>query len=101
MLGTALGGLLMNSMRGRSGAAFVAAVGMMVGTWMMAPSLGAQSPGPWKPLFNGKDLTGWTPAAGGGGRAGGAAGAPATPPPPAGTWKVENGVLIAGEGGGR
>src|SRR4051812_42001982 len=98
MLGTAIGGQLMRSMMGRPGV-FVAAVGMMVGTWMMAPALGAQSPGPWKPLFNGKDLTGWTPAAGGGGRAG--APAPATPAPPPGTWKVENGVLIAGEGGGR
>jgi len=88
-------------MIGKTGTGFVAAVSMMVGTWIMAPALGAQSPGAWKPLFNGKDLTGWTPAAGGGGRAGGAPGAPATPPAPAGSWKVENGVLIAGEGGGR
>ena len=33
----------------------------------------AQAPGPWKPLFNGKDLTGWTIAAGRGGGGGGAA----------------------------
>jgi hypothetical protein len=63
-------------------------------------SLSAQGNGKWKPLFNGKDLTGWTVAAGRGGRAGTPApGAPATPAPPAGTWKVENGVLIGGQGG--
>ena len=65
---------------------------------------------PWKPLFNGKDLAGWTVLAGGGGRggarAGGAnAGAPAQPPaapsaPPSTSpedrgWKVENGVIIS------
>ena len=66
------------------------------------PALLAQSPGPWKPLFNGKDLTGWTVAAGrgGGGGAGTASGAPATPPTPA-NWKVEDGVLVGGQGGGR
>lgn len=52
---------------------------------------GAQSGGGWKPLFNGKDLTGWTVAAG---RAGAAPAAPAQ-------WKVEDGVLIGGQGGGR
>jgi hypothetical protein len=52
----------------------------------------AQSPGEWKPLFNGKDLTGWTVAAG---RGGGAA-----PPQPA-QWKAENGVLVGGQGTGR
>jgi 3-keto-disaccharide hydrolase len=53
-----------------------------------------QSPGEWKPLFNGTDLTGWTVAAG----RGGANAAPTTPPPPP-PWKVENGVLIGGQGG--
>ena len=52
----------------------------------------AQTPGEWKPLFNGKDLTGWTVAAGRGG-----ANASATTPPPS-PWKVENGVLIGGQG---
>jgi hypothetical protein len=52
----------------------------------------AQSAGEWKPLLNGKDLTGWTVAAG---RGGGAA-----PPQPA-QWKVENGVLVGGQGTGR
>lgn len=47
-------------------------------------------PGEWKPLFNGKDLTGWSVAAGRGG-------ANATPA----TWKVEDGVLIGGQGSGR
>jgi hypothetical protein len=65
----------------------------------VAPAVLAQAPGPWKPLFNGKDLTGWTVAQGrGGGRAAG--GAPTVPPPPA-NWKVEDGVLVGGQGGGR
>jgi hypothetical protein len=55
-------------------------------------TLTAQPPD-WKPLFNGHDLTGWTVAAGRGGTA-------AAPPPPA-QWKVEDGVLIGGRGGGR
>jgi hypothetical protein len=71
--------------------------------------LSAQSPGPWKTLFNGKDLTGWTVPAvgGGGGRARGAANAAApsqTPAAPAALpstnpeergWKVENGVITS------
>jgi hypothetical protein len=62
----------------------------------------AQS-GAWKPLFNGKDFTGWTVLAGGGrGRAGGPpAQTPATPPAPPSThpeergWKVDNGVITS------
>jgi hypothetical protein len=53
----------------------------------------AQTPGEWKPLFNGKDLTGWTVVAG----RGGGANASATTPPPS-PWKVENGVLVGGQG---
>lgn len=52
----------------------------------------AQSAGDWQPLFNGKDLSGWTVAASS--RAG------AAPAPPA-NWQVEDGVLVAGQGGGR
>jgi hypothetical protein len=52
----------------------------------------AQSRGEWQPLFNGRDLTGWTVAAGRGG-------AGATPPPA--QWKVEDGAIIGGQGGGR
>jgi hypothetical protein len=51
--------------------------------------------GQWKQLFNGKDFTGWTVAAGGG-RAG--ATPPATPPstnPAERSWKVENGVITS------
>lgn len=63
---------------------------------MMLPtasrSLSGQSPGAWKPLFNGNDLTGWTAAAGRSG-ANPAAGAAADGP----KWKVENGVLIGGQ----
>jgi hypothetical protein len=56
----------------------------------------AQSPGEWKPLFNGKDLTGWTlaPGRGGANAATGASGG-SVPAPPA--WKVENGVLVGGQ----
>lgn len=68
--------------------------------FVLVTSLAAQSPGPWKLLFNGKDLTGWTIAAGRGGR-GASAGTPDAPPPPPAAWKVENGVLVGGQGGGR
>jgi hypothetical protein len=60
-----------------------------------AASLSAQSPGNWKPLFNGKDLTGWTVAAGRG------RGNPDAPAPPPAPWKVEDGVLVGGQGTGR
>jgi hypothetical protein len=56
-------------------------------------AVSAQAAGEWKPLFNGKDLTGWTVAAGRGGGT-----APASPPA---QWKVENGVLVGGQGTGR
>ena len=65
-------------------------------------TLSAQAAGSWKPLFNGKDLTGWAVLAGsgrGGGRANPAP--PATPPAPPSThpedrgWKVENGVITS------
>jgi len=93
----------MTSLFSRATAAICMAVLMFVlGTsFGGAPILRAQSPGKWKELFNGKDLTGWQ-AIGGGGRRGGAppAGqAPATPPAPPSTkledrgWKVENGVI--------
>ena len=52
------------------------------------PALLAQAPGPWKPLFNGKDLTGWTVAAGRGGAA----------VPPAALRRADTGKL---EGRGR
>jgi hypothetical protein len=71
----------------------------------------AQSPGAWKTLFNGKDLTGWTVVATrgrpGGGGSGGAASAaapapaPTPAPAPAPSWKVEDGVLVGGQGQGR
>jgi Domain of Unknown Function (DUF1080) len=96
MLGTALGGSQMKSMVALRTSLGLAV--MVFGVWLPAPALRAQAPGPWKPLFNGKDLAGWTVAAGRGGPAGAA---PAAPAAPAGTWKVENGVLIGGEGGGR
>jgi len=53
---------------------------LVLGASFGGASIRAQSPGKWKQLFNGKDLTGWQ-AIGGGGRRGGApAAAPATPP---------------------
>jgi hypothetical protein len=60
-------------------------------------AVSAQSPGEWKPLLNGKDLSGWTVAAG----RGGANANPNAPPPQPAQWKVENGVLVGGQGTGR
>jgi Domain of Unknown Function (DUF1080) len=79
---------------------FVAAALLMVSSAHTSTS--AQSPGTWRPLFNGKNLDGWTVAAGRRG-GGGTAGAPApdAPPPAPATWKVEDGVLVGGQGGGR
>jgi hypothetical protein len=76
-----------------------ALIGTIVVSFTTSPTLSAQSPGPWKDLFNSKDLTGWTVGAGRGG-ANAPAGAPAAPPPPA-PWKVEDGVLVGGQGTGR
>ena len=51
------------------------------GTVLTTSTITAQGSGAWKPLFNGKDFTGWTALAGGGGRGrAGAPAAPATPP---------------------
>jgi len=85
------------------GCLLVAILGASPGT---EPLLLAQAQGNWKPLFNGKDFSGWTALAGGGrGRGAPAAGQPATPPavPPAAPsmnpedrgWKVENGVITS------
>ena len=76
-----------------------ALIGTIVVSFTTSPTISAQSPGPWKDLFNGKDLTGWSVAAGRG-RANAPADAPAAPPPPA-PWKVEDGVLVGGQGTGR
>lgn len=64
-----------------------------------APVVNAQSKGDWKPLFNGKDLTGWTVLAGGGNPTAAAqpaapTAAPSTNPEDRG-WKVENGVITS------
>jgi Domain of Unknown Function (DUF1080) len=74
-----------------------------LGASAKATAGGWQSAGQWKPLFNGKDLTGWTVAAGrrGGGGTAGAAAPDAAAPAPAPSWKVEDGVLVGGQGGGR
>ena len=45
-----------------------------------------QSAEPWKPLFNGKDFTGWTVAG------------PSLSPADAG-WKIENGIVVGGQAG--
>ena len=73
----------------------VLAAAMLI-SFSPTPRLVAQTPGEWKPLFNGKDLTGWTVAAGRGGASASAA-TPATTPAPS-PWKVENGILIGGQG---
>jgi len=49
-----------------------------------------QSAEGWKPLFNGKDFTGWTVGARGGG--------PSLSPADAG-WKMENGIIVGGKAG--
>lgn len=81
----------------------VAVLMLVVGSPFGGAPLSAQSPGQWKPLFNGKDLAGWQ-VIGGGGRRGAAPApgqAPATPPAPPSTkpedrgWKVENGVITS------
>src|SRR3954468_10020095 len=81
-----------------SGAIIFGTAGLLLTTTL---SVNAQS-GAWKPLFNGKDFTGWTVLAGGLGRAGGPAGqTPATPPAAPSThpeergWKVDNGVITS------
>src|SRR5678816_278896 len=49
-----------------------------------------QSAEPWKPLFNGKDFTGWTiPVRGDG---------PSLSPAEAG-WKIEDGIIVGGRAG--
>ena len=82
---------------------FVVAALLVVSSPNTSPTLTAQSHGTWKPLFNGKDLSGWTVAAGrrGGGGTPNAAAPDAAAPPPAPSWKVEEGVLVGGQGGGR
>jgi hypothetical protein len=77
--------------------AAISAAGIVLST---SSTIRAQGSGAWKPLFNGKDFTGWT-AVGGGGRGRAGAPAPATPPAPASTnpaergWKIENGVITS------
>ena len=109
MLGTAPGGSQMKSMVDSGRALLGFGIVLLLGVAWTGPVTRAQAPGPWKQLFNGKDLSGWTVAAGRRGGAGAPAGsaAPAgagtaaAPAPSASTWKVENGILIGGEGGGR
>src|SRR5438552_8908805 len=48
-----------------------------------------QSAEPWKPLFNGKDFTGWTVSARGG---------LSLNPADAG-WKMDNGIVVGGQAG--
>ena len=82
-----------------SGATIIGTAGLLLTTTL---TVNAQSPGSWKPLFNGKDFSGWTVTGGGRGRAA-APGtqASATPPAPASTnpeergWKVDNGVITS------
>ena len=94
----------MTSLFSRASLAICVAVLILVlGSPFGGAPLSAQSPGKWKPLFNGKDLTGWTVLAGGGRRGAppGSGQAPATPPAPPSTkpedrgWKVESGVITS------
>jgi 3-keto-disaccharide hydrolase len=83
-----------------SGAIIIGSAGFLLTTTL---TVSAQAPGAWKPLFNGKDFTGWTVIGGGRGRATGpGAQAPATPPAAPSTnpeergWKIDNGVITSG-----
>ena len=83
----------MNSMFSRACVSISTLVSVLAVTFVVS----AQAPGEWKPLFNGKDLSGWTVAAG---RGGANPNSKAPPPQPA-QWKFENGVLVGGQGTGR
>jgi hypothetical protein len=93
----------MSSITTRLGASIcLGLVTALVASFVTTSVPSAQSSTQWKSLFNGKDLSGWTVAAGrrgGGGAAAPDAAAPA--PAPAPSWKVEDGVLVGGQGGGR
>jgi hypothetical protein len=64
-------------------------IGVITLLWFVLTA-SLQSAEPWKPLFNGKDFSGWTVAARGNG-----------PPldPAAGGWKIENGIIVGGQAG--
>jgi hypothetical protein len=62
-------------------------VGLVTLLWFV---VSLQSVEPWKPLFNGKDFTGWTVPARGG--------APPLDPVVAG-WKIEDGIIVGGQAG--
>ena len=66
--------------------AIAVGVGALVCSMLIASLHSAEQ---WKPLFNGKDFTGWTVAARGG---------PSLSPGDAG-WKIENGVVVGGQAG--
>ena len=83
----------MNSMFSRACVSISTLFSVLAVTFVVS----AQAPGEWKPLFNGKDLSGWTVAAG---RGGANPNSNAPPPQPA-QWKFENGVLVGGQGTGR
>jgi hypothetical protein len=80
---------------------FVRAALLAASLSTMASTLSAQSPGPWKTLFNGKDFTGWTILASGAR----AASPPLSTNPADRNWKVEDAVIssvppAAGQRGG-
>src|SRR5215510_5688108 len=83
----------MNSTFSRACVSIATLVSVLAITFVVS----AQGSGEWKPLLNGKDLSGWTVAAG----RGGANANPNAPPPQPAQWKVENGVLVGGQGTGR
>ena len=80
---------------------FACATLLVASLSMMAPALSAQSPGPWKTLFNGKDFTGWTILTSGAR----AAAPPLSTNPADRNWKIEDAVIssvppAAGQRGG-
>src|SRR5438874_2247393 len=62
------------------------AISVCVVTLLCFVLMASQSAEPWKPLFNGKDFTGWTVPV----RSG-----PSLSPAEAG-WKIENGIIVGG-----
>ena len=65
------------------------AISVGVVTLLCSVLMASQSAESWKPLFNGKDFTGWTVPA----RSG-----PSLSPAEAG-WKIENGIIVGGQAG--
>ena len=84
----------MTSLFKRVGAAIGVTIIGSAGFLLTSTPVNAQAAGAWKPLFNGKDFTGWTVIGGGRGRAAGpGAQAPAAPAAAPSTKPEERGWI--------